>query len=629
MRKRILFIVLLVAHMVQAQTEKQFLQAAYEAYDAGEFYEAIAYLEQALKFNRQNDKATQTIALSYYHLKDYEKARDYFEKSSGSEDYPLFNYYKANNYKLLGAYDEASQQFQAFNNAYGQNDFYKQKSQHEVASCAWAKDQPSDDKVEIYHFPKPINTGYSDFAAGFLDEKTLQLSSLQSIEKNLQSDFQSKLLFYNWEEEKASQSSLAFPNDFGDSVDIANGYYLAETQEFLFSVCATTEKGDKRCDIYLRTLKDGTWGTASPLGINTAEYTETQATASINAAGQREIYFISDRPGGEGQLDVWKAVEKETGDFDEAINLGPSINTIDNESTPYFDAKTSTLYFSSAWYYGFGGYDIFQSTYEHGTWSPVSNLGAPVNSCANDQYYIQTAQSDALFASNRAGALQLKNAACCYDIFAQRQVKEIPEDLERLADNSPDETTIDPIDGFAQSLREQVPALVYFHNDQPDPNSWATTTNLSYADCYADYIHVEGDYFDALMDNQKAAAWFATVENAYQEIQSFLETLELVLSKRTVNLRIEGYCSPLALNDYNINLAKRRIASLENHILTWNKGSLKPYYDAGNLTFTEVPFGEERAEEGISDSPEDVKYSIYAPEAAQERRVAIIAVDIE
>ncbi len=147
MRKRILFIVLLIAQMVQAQTEKQFLQAAYEAYDAGEFYETIAYLEQALKFNRENDKATQTIALSYYHLKDYEKARDFFEKSSGSQDYPLFNYYKANNYKLLGAYDEASQQFQSFNNGYDQNDFYKQKSQHEVASCAWAKDQPSDDKV--------------------------------------------------------------------------------------------------------------------------------------------------------------------------------------------------------------------------------------------------------------------------------------------------------------------------------------------------------------------------------------------------------------------------------------------------------------------------------------------------
>lgn len=624
-----MFIVLLIAQMVQAQTEKQFLQAAYEAYDAGEFYEAIAYLEQALKFNRQNDKATQTIALSYYHLKDYEKARDYFEESSGNEDYPLFDYFKANNYKLLGAYDEASRQFQSFNNTYNQNDFYKQKSQHEVASCAWAKDQQTDDKAEIYQFPKPVNTGYSDFAASFLNEETLQLSSLQNVDKNLKSSFQSKLLFYDWEEEKASKSIIAFPDDFGDSVDIANGYYLAETQEFLFSVCETTETGDKRCDLYLRGYKNGTWGKASAIGINTREYTETQATACINAAGQKEIYFVSDRPDGEGQLDIWKTVEKKNGIFDEAINLGPAINTMDNESTPYFDQKTNTLYFSSEWYYGFGGYDIFQSTFEHGTWSPVRNLGAPVNSCANDQYYIQTAPGDALFASNRKGALQLKNAACCYDIFAHRLPKQTPEDLERLADGSPDETTIDPIDGFAQSLRDQVPARVYFHNDKPNPHSWDTNTSLSYADCFADYMHVQGDYFYALNDNQKAAAWFLEVENVYSELQSFLETLELVIAKRKVNLSIEGYCSPLAMNDYNINLAKRRISSLENHILTWNNGSLKAFFDAGDLTFTEVPFGEERAAEGISDNPKDVVQSVYSLEAAKERRVAIIAVEIE
>lgn len=633
MKKGLFIIALFLTQCLHAQTEKQFLKAAYEAYDAGEYYEAIAYFEQALKFNKTNEKALETIALSYYNLKDYEHALDYFEQSSGSTNYPLFNYFKANNYKLLGEYNKASKQFQAFNNAYSENDFYKEKSQQEVASCAWAQDQKQNDDLEVFQFPKPLNTGYSDFAAGFIDETTIQLSSLQSIKRNLKSDFQSELSFFNWEKNKANPASLTFPRDFDDSLDIANGFYLKETQDFFFSVCESTVKGDKRCDVYVRSLKNGLWGEASALGINTQAYTETQATAVLNAMSKREVYFVSDRPNGEGLLDIWKTTEDEDGHFTEAINLGPTINTIDNESTPYFDASSHTLYFSSEWYYGFGGYDIFRSEWkDNGAWGAVINLGTPINSCANDQYYLKTSQGQALFASNREGALQLKNSACCFDIFAHSTEELSPEELDNLADNQTEDKEvhpIDPIDGFVQSLQDQLPAIVYFHNDEPNPKTTATKTTLSYADCYADYIGVKGDYFDALNDNQQVGSWFAQVEDAYEELQSFLETLELVLSARQVEISIEGYCSPLALNDYNINLAKRRIVSLENHILTWNNGSLKPYYDAGDLRFTPVPFGEERAKEGISDNPDDTKLSIYDPQAAQERRVAIIAVDID
>ena len=84
----------------------------------------------------------------------------------------------------------------------------------------------------------------------------------------------------------------------------------------------------------------------------------------------------------------------------------------------------------------------------------------------------------------------------------------------------------------------------------------------------------------------------------------------------------------MALNDYNINLAKRRIVSLENHLLQWNDGALKEFYDAGNLTFAPAAFGEEKADQNISDSVNETKYSIYDPKAAQERRVAIIAVEV-
>ncbi|MEJ6694395.1 MAG: hypothetical protein QNK51_01025 [Chitinophagales bacterium] len=626
MNKKCIILVLLLisSQFLLAQTEKQFLKAGDAAYKDGKHYEAIAYLKNALKFNKNNEQAINQIALSYYALQDYPNAEVFFEQTTRSASYPLIDFYKANNYKLLGEYSKARSTFQSFNNAYEANDFFKIKSQHEVSSCAWAQDQLLDNGVEIKQFEKPLNTGFSDFAAGYIDSNRIQVTTLKSNKKNLKDEFQAKLFFYDIEGlESKEMEDLYFPSEMTDTLDIANGFYLKEKQTFYYSQCASANEGKKLCDIYAIGFDGDTWSSARRLEINTNEFTETQATASINEQGVTVLYFISDRAGGEGKLDIWASVADGEGRFKEANNLGPSINTIDNESTPFYDEDKHVLYFSSEWYYGFGGYDIFKTKLGKDGYITIENLGLPINSSANDQYYYPTPYNHALFASNREGAMQLRNSACCFDVFAHTWEEELPDTILLASID-----TVDPLMPFIASLQEQLPATVYFHNDEPNPKTTATTTNLAYNDCYDTYLAVQGDYFDAFGDNQAIGAWFNEVELSYEELQSFLETLTLVLADRKVDLSIEGYCSPLALNGYNINLAKRRIISLENHLLQWNDGVLKEYYDAGNLTFTPVPVGEEKADPNISDSVNETKYSIYDPKAAQERRAAIIAVEV-
>ena len=615
-----------------AQTEKQFTKAGESAFIEGDYYEAIAYYKEALKFNKNNQQALQKIALSYYELKDYENAEGFFNKIEANEDFPLLGYYTANNFKLIGKYKEAKTAFQNFNNAYPNADFYKDKSQQEVASCSWAMDQEVDPEVIITQFKKPLNTGFSDFGAGYLDSNVIQLSSLQTSRKNMKDDFQAKMYVFDIDGSSASKStSFNIPQIGTDSFDFANGYYLEEKQSFYFSKCVSTENGENLCDLYVMKRKGTAWTQAQALSINTANYTETQAQASLNGLGRTVLYFVSDRAGGQGKLDIWRATEGTNGAFGEAENLGHTINTIANESTPFFDPTSKTLYFSSEWHYGFGAYDILASQVNGNTFDSPKNLGLPINSSANDQYYYPSKFNQALFASNRKGALQLRGSACCYDVFAH----EMPPELLRI-DTPLLLTSIDPgtkdltqLETYIESLEEQLPATVFFHNDEPNPKTNSTKTKLSYAECYTDYKDQKGEYFAQFGDNQAIGYWFNTVDLAYEELQSFLETLYVVLESRQVDLTIEGYCSPLALNDYNINLAKRRIVSLENYILTWNEGQLKPYYDAGELTFSAVPFGEEKADQTISDSVEEVKHSIYDPRAAQERRVEIIAISVE
>ncbi len=84
--------------------------------------------------------------------------------------------------------------------------------------------------------------------------------------------------------------------------------------------------------------------------------------------------------------------------------LSDIINTAYNEDYPFFDARTSTLYFSSEGHSSMGGYDIFKSVYDWNTktWSKPQNLGFPINS-PYDDFMLVTDELGltAQFASNR------------------------------------------------------------------------------------------------------------------------------------------------------------------------------------------------------------------------------------
>jgi len=70
--------------------------------------------------------------------------------------------------------------------------------------------------------------------------------------------------------------------------------------------------------------------------------------------------------------------------------LDVTINTPYDEEYPYFDSKTSTLYFSSNGHSSMGGLDIFRSVYDWNTktWSKPENMGFPINSPYDDFLFI-------------------------------------------------------------------------------------------------------------------------------------------------------------------------------------------------------------------------------------------------
>lgn len=122
--------------------------------------------------------------------------------------------------------------------------------------------------------------------------------------------------------------------------------------------------------------------------LNT-EYFEPHLT--ISADGEN-IYFVSDRPGGMGGLDIWRIRKLPNGEWSKAFNLGAPVNSEFDENSPFLGVDNKTLYFSSNGANSMGGYDIFVSQVdEEDTWSTPINMGYPLNTVDDDIFYTTTA----------------------------------------------------------------------------------------------------------------------------------------------------------------------------------------------------------------------------------------------
>lgn len=135
--------------------------------------------------------------------------------------------------------------------------------------------------------------------------------------------------------------------------------------------------------------------------INTPKFLES--TASITPDG-KTIYFASDRAGGMGGLDIYKTTMLANGSWSAPVNLGPGINTKSNEDAPFIHPDQKTLFFTSDGHNSMGGRDIFIARMVKDQWSSAENMGYPVNTTANDNYFTLIADGTrAYFSSDRKG----------------------------------------------------------------------------------------------------------------------------------------------------------------------------------------------------------------------------------
>jgi Tol biopolymer transport system component len=162
--------------------------------------------------------------------------------------------------------------------------------------------------------------------------------------------------------------------------------------------------GHGEADLWMttRATTSEPWGEPENLGspVNTPD---TDWCLSLSPDGCT-LYYASQRSGGVGGSDIWVSMRATTDDaWGEPVNLGPAINHSGHDGTPFISEDGLELYFSSLFRSGgYGGDDIWVSTREtkEDEWGTPMNLGPVINSEDEELFPVLSADGLSLFFSS-------------------------------------------------------------------------------------------------------------------------------------------------------------------------------------------------------------------------------------
>ncbi|HOB27340.1 MAG TPA: OmpA family protein [Bacteroidales bacterium] len=256
----------------------------------------------------------------------------------------------------------------------------------------------SEEICELINNPVPFNPKIVKGISSQLDDYLVSLSPDNEIAyytrktKDFQISgyksepaFQEKFYFSYRIADNVFDNGKEMPYPFNRNENEGGATITGNNKELIYTVCkmVTSPRQYYNCDLYSSKNIKGYWTDIVPLErVNRPDTWESMP--SVTADG-KELYFVSNRPGGVGGYDIYKSFKDENGEWSEPINVGEPINTPGDEKSPFIHTDTRTLYFSSNGHPGMGGYDIYYVKLNDNNEKPeVKNIGYPINT-ENDE----------------------------------------------------------------------------------------------------------------------------------------------------------------------------------------------------------------------------------------------------
>ena len=400
---------------------------AIKSYNKGDIYRAISYYDSYVKLDKNDLKSLYRLATLYYSTRNYEKARECFNSviENAPDDFKLAWYYRGIVSMNLKDYTLARESFVNFRKIYHKKRDpiqYRKMASVYIESADWALAHPgSNTSITIQHLDSVVNGSNIEFSPFPINENKIIYGAL--IPDALRPDNGVRHLYMAEREAGKWSQQGPLEGPINDPLyNTGNAVVSDDGQRMYFTRSRKNWQNREISEIYISYNLDGSWQQPLilPYPVNSENCTSTQPALGKNLkTGEDVLYFVSDRPGTKGGLDIWYTErDKHSTAYKEPKNLGRSINSPGNECCPFYDLQTRTLYFSSAGKNGYGGYDLYSATGSAIRWTDAVNLGKPLNTSYDDQFFTMVKNGrEGFFTSNRPGSLSMDNGSCCDDIF--------------------------------------------------------------------------------------------------------------------------------------------------------------------------------------------------------------------
>lgn len=382
-----------VSHRIQKKYQEAMQFVSGNKLDA-----AIATLKDCVRDEPTFVKAHQVLADVLRKKERYEEAATYYARviELNPDLTPLTYFGLAEVELAVGKYPEAKIHFENFIERAGKQQVKTvEKAKKFILDCDFAVKAMQN---PVPYEPKNMGSNINSKAQEYLPALTADERKLIFTRRNNNNeDF-----YRSSKENNSAQWSYSIPLRGAINTDQNEGSQsVSPDGRYLFFAGCNRADGFGRCDIYMSTRVGEEWSAAVNLGqpINTGAW---ESQPSISADGNT-LYFVSNRPGGMGGLDLWKSELQKDGSWGVPENLGPQINTPYDEMSPYIHPDHRTLYFASNGWPGMGHKDIYISRLDDkDQWQTPENVGYPINTFAEETSFIVSADGKvAYFAAER------------------------------------------------------------------------------------------------------------------------------------------------------------------------------------------------------------------------------------
>ncbi|HLU89227.1 MAG TPA: OmpA family protein [Cyclobacteriaceae bacterium] len=395
----IIFISFLYVHCTSLQ------QKAQNQFAAGEYQMVINSYAEILEENPDDPEANFYVAESFRLSNRIENASPYYEKLLEKEASFENYYWKGKSLKDQGQYKEAIEAYEAAKD-HTQQDSLVNLADRQISNIRQIEsitDYWSHHQLENYRL---LNTAGIDYGPVVNDDFLYLTSSRRSggIYPATGQAY-TKLFRTRAEGIKVDVQNVQEISEFTNEQGLNQGAIAIspDGNTIIYARGNSTSRNDlPDVSLFASYFRGAAFTEPVFMPVN-GEAGYWNSTPAFSPDGE-VLYFASNRPGGYGGIDLYKATKLANGDFGNAENLGPEINTAGNEMFPR-PVASGALFFSSDGHPGFGKLDIFVAETKDGQLE-VINLGKNINSIADDfGIFFTNYPKEGFITSNREGGL--------------------------------------------------------------------------------------------------------------------------------------------------------------------------------------------------------------------------------